>query len=437
MASVEEIVNKATNKNNTCEDWASIIEICDLAQNGKAREIVNCLKKKIMDQNSNTILYALTVSDSLVKNCHIEVHREISSRGFLDVLVKQLSNRDVHEIVKERILYLIQQWKTTFSYNDTLSYCNEVYKNLKSQNYKFSEPRPLRNKDGEKKKNESLVAKEDEDLQLALALSLSSAEANNSTKSTYKKFSPPDSVILQHSQPNKPLFKVKALYDFLGNYAEGELPLYRGDIVNVYDTTFKDWWKGENRGMVGIFPNNYVEKISDSSITKPVDDEYESQVIRESQKIDEFMQILATIDPKTENLSENDELQNMYNAICTLRPKLVKLVEFYSKKKEESTLLTKKFMQAESTYQRLSDASRTYNPPLQNYVYSQPPQAYQNYYAPSGIQQPPQAIIGQYAPPPQQPYNPQMNPSTLPPQVQQPPQSLPPQQQPQLQSYIP
>ena len=54
----------------------------------------------------------------------------------------------------------------------------------------------------------------------------------------------------QSSQQNKPLFKVKALYDFLGNYAEGELPLYTGDIINVYDTTYKDWWKGENRGMV-------------------------------------------------------------------------------------------------------------------------------------------------------------------------------------------
>jgi len=61
--------------------------------------------------------------------------------------------------------------------------------------------------------------------------------------------------------------------------------------------------------MVGIFPNNYVEKIQETSTTQPVNEEYETQVLREAQKIDEFMQILSRVDPKTENLSENEELQ--------------------------------------------------------------------------------------------------------------------------------
>lgn len=120
MANIESLVNKVTDKNNVSEDWSTIMELCDFAQSGSAREIINCLKKKLNDQNSNVLLYSLTLADSLVKNCKIEVHREISSRGFLDILVKQISNKNVHEIVKEKILSLIKQWTETFKYDHSL-----------------------------------------------------------------------------------------------------------------------------------------------------------------------------------------------------------------------------------------------------------------------------------------------------------------------------
>jgi signal transducing adaptor molecule len=51
--------------------------------------------------------------------------------------------------------------------------------------------------------------------------------------------------------------KVKALYDFEPN-EEGELSFKEGDIIRVIDSVYKDWWKGELRGQIGIFPVNYI-----------------------------------------------------------------------------------------------------------------------------------------------------------------------------------
>jgi len=459
MTNIEALIDKATNKNNINEDWGTIMELCDVA-NSNARDTVNYLKKKITDKNNNVVLYSLTVADSLVKNCGKKVHKEISSRGFLDIIVKQINNKNTSPIVRQKMLFCIKEWNNAFGNNPSLSYCNEIYNKLKNQNYTFDDPYQKNNRrNDEEINNARLKRKEEEELQLALALSLSAEESKKNNKksssSSKEKFGSPStsSPVQPPSSQNKSLFKVKALYDFVGNYAEGELPLYAGDIINVYDTTYKDWWKGENRGMIGIFPNNYVEKIQESTSNQQVDGEYETQVLKEAQKIDEFMQILARVDIKTENLSENDELQNLYNSICTLRPKLVKLVEFYSKKMEEINLLNTKSYQAQEIYRNLYEQQQQqqqqlYAPIQQPYApYAQPqpqPQPYlpqqppTNYMMPMPSTQPPlnsapsQEILPPQSnlpttPPGKVPYDPRL--------VQQPPQQQP--QQPlYMQPYV-
>jgi signal transducing adaptor molecule len=115
---------------------------------------------------------------------------------------------------------------------------------------------------------------------------------------------------------------VKTLYDFAGS-EEGELRLNRGDLVKVYDnSTFKDWWKGECRGSVGIFPSNYVEMTSEEpgSATGPSafvggggggggSNTSESDLVSKSSQIDKFTNILASIDPSRTNPSDHAELQ--------------------------------------------------------------------------------------------------------------------------------
>jgi len=44
---------------------------------------------------------------------------------------------------------------------------------------------------------------------------------------------------------------------------EDELSLAEGDIITVLDQNIIDagWWKGELKGRVGVFPDNFVELL--------------------------------------------------------------------------------------------------------------------------------------------------------------------------------
>jgi hypothetical protein len=56
--------------------------------------------------------------------------------------------------------------------------------------------------------------------------------------------------------------RVRALFDFQRS-EPGELQFRKGDVIVVLESVYKDWWKGSLRGQIGIFPTNYVEKLSD------------------------------------------------------------------------------------------------------------------------------------------------------------------------------
>ena len=72
----------------------------------------------------------------------------------------------------------------------------------------------------------------------------------------------------QPSQPVPPgttaatVSRVRALFDFQPT-EPGELQFRKGDVIAVLESVYKDWWKGSLRGQTGIFPLNYVEKLSD------------------------------------------------------------------------------------------------------------------------------------------------------------------------------
>ncbi|CAH1799899.1 unnamed protein product [Owenia fusiformis] len=61
---------------------------------------------------------------------------------------------------------------------------------------------------------------------------------------------------------NKPVEKAKVLYDYTAEN-DDELSLEEGEVIVVLDKELEDsgWWKGELRGKVGVFPDNFVELI--------------------------------------------------------------------------------------------------------------------------------------------------------------------------------
>jgi len=51
---------------------------------------------------------------------------------------------------------------------------------------------------------------------------------------------------------------------------DDELSLADGDIITVLDQNLVDagWWKGELKGRVGVFPDNFVELLPATEVSK-------------------------------------------------------------------------------------------------------------------------------------------------------------------------
>ncbi|KAI7875558.1 hypothetical protein K492DRAFT_29051 [Lichtheimia hyalospora FSU 10163] len=337
----DESVAAATNENLTSENWELILGICDRVSRSSpdsARDCVSAVAKRFGSRNANVQLYALALSEALVKNCDINVHREISSRAFTNALSKLIHEKTTHDSVRKRALEFIQMCSQEFSADSSLGLMNEVYHSLRAEGIQFPNPQKPKK---EYTQTEMDKQKEEEELQLALALSLSESE----NRSTYRpstataKASSAQGTEANASKP-KPaqesapkVSRVRALYDFTPT-EQGELGFQKGDIIRVIESVYRDWWKGELRGEMGIFPVNYVEKLFDPTPADLMKEaQMEAEVMAEIQNVDRLLDMLGRIDPQRDAFSENEELQTLYNNTLSIRPKLVRLIEKYSVKK--------------------------------------------------------------------------------------------------------
>ncbi len=128
--------------------------------------------------------------------------------------------------------------------------------------------------------------------------------------------------------------RVRALFDFQPS-EPGELQFRKGDIIAVLESVYKDWWKGSLKGQTGIFPLNYVEKLSD-----PTQDDLqreahmEAEVFAEIKNVEKLLTLLSTSSSEL-NVRDNEEITTLYHSTLAIRPKLIELIGKYSQKKGE------------------------------------------------------------------------------------------------------
>ncbi|KAF5102247.1 hypothetical protein D0Z00_000430 [Geotrichum galactomycetum] len=130
---------------------------------------------------------------------------------------------------------------------------------------------------------------------------------------------------------------VRAIYD-LTSTEPGELTFRRGDIIVVIESVYRDWWKGSLRGEIGIFPLNYVEPLAEPTNEEVIRDSREEQAIfAEFKNIEKVLTILndAHKQNPAPKISENQELQELYNSTQAVRPKLVKILEKLNQKRDD------------------------------------------------------------------------------------------------------
>lgn len=126
--------------------------------------------------------------------------------------------------------------------------------------------------------------------------------------------------------------RVRALFDFQPS-EPGELQFRKGDVIAVLESVYKDWWKGSLRGQTGIFPLNYVEKLSDPTQEElQREAQMEAEVFSEIKNVEKLLTLLSTSSSEL-NVQENEEITTLYHSTLAIRPKLIELIGKYSQKK--------------------------------------------------------------------------------------------------------
>ncbi|KAI4273444.1 MAG: hypothetical protein L6R38_006336 [Xanthoria sp. 2 TBL-2021] len=419
----DEAVAKATDENLTSENWEYILDVCDRVsgQESGAKDVVASMIKRLAHRNANVQLYTLELANSLSQNCGPTMHRELASRSFTDAILRLASDRNTHQQVKAKILERLGEWTGMFAKDPDLGIMEQAYMKLKSQNPNLHPPskptkRQITNVDRQK---------EEEELQMALALSIKdkASSSQSATKKATQNSSPsavqapqqaPTSQAVPSGTTAATVSRVRALFDFQPSEA-GELQFRKGDIIAVLESVYKDWWKGSLKGQTGIFPLNYVEKLSDPTQEELHQEaQMEAEVFAEIKNVEKLLTLLSTSSSEL-NVRDNEEITTLYHQTLSIRPKLIELIGKYSQKKDDFTQLNEKFIKARRDYESLLEASMSQ--PVQP-QYGRPSQPQYGYGGGGGL--PPQGPPAQQAPgryyspvPPEsrtpQPHNPPLN----------------------------
>ncbi|EFJ20837.1 hypothetical protein SELMODRAFT_39145, partial [Selaginella moellendorffii] len=82
--------DKATSDMLIGPDWAMNMEICDILNHdpGQAKDVVKAIKKRLGNRSPKVQLLALTVLETIVKNCGVAVHQQVAEKDVLHEMVK-------------------------------------------------------------------------------------------------------------------------------------------------------------------------------------------------------------------------------------------------------------------------------------------------------------------------------------------------------------
>ncbi|KAK4794599.1 hypothetical protein SAY86_012593 [Trapa natans] len=114
-SSVTVRVDKATSDLLMNPDWAMNLDICDYINSypGHAREFVKAVKRRLQHRSPKVQFLALTLLETMVKNCGDYIHFQIAEKNIPAEMVKIVKKKaDIR--VRDKVLLLLDAWKEAF-----------------------------------------------------------------------------------------------------------------------------------------------------------------------------------------------------------------------------------------------------------------------------------------------------------------------------------
>ncbi|MED6257158.1 hypothetical protein ATANTOWER_013034 [Ataeniobius toweri] len=428
-------VEKATNENNTTDDWGLILDICDkigTTSNGP-KDSLRSIMKRVNHKVPHVAMQALNLLGACVSNCGKIFHLEICSREF-SAEVRSVLNKS-HPKVSEKLKAMMVEWAEDFQKDPQLSLIGSTIKNLKEEGVSF----PAASSQGSSTKVSTPTASkapDEDDLAKAIELSLQEQKQPAETRPLILTSDPPNNT---NGGGGQEIRKVRALYDFEAA-EDNELTFKAGELIIVLDDSDPNWWKGENHRGVGLFPSNfvttnlnadpepvaYVEKSATPEETSLETKAEPEPVYIDEAKMDRTLALLQNADP-ADATPDSLELIHLEGACEQMNPLIDEKLQEIDRHHSELSELNLKVMEALELYNKLMNEAPYYA------GYSK----MQSQYGPAGSSVPMQGYLGPagvpYLPPgipqvpPAQPYtlpNDQPGPlHSMPPTVTAPPSS--------------
>ncbi|KAI9707651.1 MAG: hypothetical protein M1836_000612 [Candelina mexicana] len=149
-STLQRYIQSACDPQNFEPNLALDLEIADLINSKKGtapREAAVAIVNYINHRNPNVSLLALTLLDICVKNCGYPFHLQISTKEFLNELVRRFPERPPvrPSRVQHRILEAIEEWRQTVCqtsrYKEDLGFIRDMHRLLSYKGYMFPEVR--------------------------------------------------------------------------------------------------------------------------------------------------------------------------------------------------------------------------------------------------------------------------------------------------------
>ncbi|KFK36730.1 hypothetical protein AALP_AA4G162100 [Arabis alpina] len=114
-ASATVAVDKATSDLLLGPDWTTNMEICDSVNSlhWQAKDVVKAVKKRLQHKSPRVQQLALTLLETLVKNCGDYLHHQVAEKNLLGEMVKIVKKKADMQ-VRDKILVMVDSWQQAF-----------------------------------------------------------------------------------------------------------------------------------------------------------------------------------------------------------------------------------------------------------------------------------------------------------------------------------